>query len=175
MEYQQYLRRKHAPPPPQDLVSHVAALILKGEEVPSECLAGLDNLQRVVAARANAMMDIATVKRMNRLNRLLDAMDRTDRELTDSNRVSQLGFPELLELSEHLRIHAKELYDEGRTVPPITQSQPAVNVNVQQVSQPIAIPSDPRERSDLLSKVKRLLAAANGDDGKGKLRLEKAE
>lgn len=170
-EYQEWLRRKQVALPPKDLVSKVASMILSGQEIPQEYLMGLSNLQKVVAERANALMDVAMVKRMNRLSRLLDAMDQTDRELTDAERVSKLSFPELLSLSEHLRAHAKEIYDEmkaGAT----PKSLPTTVVNVQQVAPvqgSLPIPTDPRERSDLLTKVKRLLAAASGDSGVGEL------
>ncbi len=179
IEYEEYVRKKAAPPPPVDLVSKVANMILIGEEVPPEYLVSLDNLQRSVAARANALMDVATMKRVNRLGRLLDAMDRTDEKLVDENMVNTLTFQELLKLNEHLRVHAKEIYDEMKPVE-VKDNKPTSVVNVQQVMQPpaVTLPSDPRERSSLLNQVKRLLSAASGEqvgsNGNGRLALEHA-
>lgn len=180
VEYQEYLRKKTSPPPPKDLVSMVANMILKGEEVPVPYLESLDRLQRAVVDRTNALMDIATVRRMNRLGRLLDAMDETDKLLTDPTMVAQLTFPDLLKLSEHLRVHSKEIYDEAKLPEDHGKGNGKSVVNVNTLVQtgngngtvpvaPIQLPTDPRERNSLLLKVQKLLSAASGNEGNGKL------
>lgn len=163
---------------PEDKVSLIATLILKGLPIPDVLISSLAEVQRSVISNLTLCLDSVRLRRLLRLQKLVDGMDNIDNKLYDPSLINKLSFRDLLNLAEYSSSEVRELNKDlsssskldPTVVPPNLNIYNTINTLANSSSSstspnlPKDIPADPRERSALMMKVQKLLSAQGDKD-----------